>query len=153
MTRQTTNPDGNFRDRSSQLPVSNRVCLITGGEITVSIALNINSASNVGVIKEKSFSSTSFSIALLGEQLSLYLVFALNREVLEAIRQLQPRVFTLENVPCYQNSQSFSIILQVLESEGYLVDYSVVTWLTSDYSRHVGSYTPLLIERVGGRKQ
>ncbi|MCC5660333.1 DNA cytosine methyltransferase [Nostoc sp. XA010] len=46
--------------------------------------------------------------------------------VAEAIRQLQPRVFTLENVPRYQNSQSFSIILQVLESEGYLVDYSVV---------------------------
>ncbi|MDZ8070424.1 MAG: DNA cytosine methyltransferase [Nostoc sp. DedQUE08] len=46
--------------------------------------------------------------------------------VAEAIRQLQPRVFTLENVPRYQNSQSFSIILQVLESEGYSVDYSVV---------------------------
>lgn len=46
--------------------------------------------------------------------------------VAEAIRQLQPRVFTLENVPRYQNSQSFSIILQFLESEGYLVDYSVV---------------------------
>ncbi|WP_242072020.1 hypothetical protein [Nostoc sp. FACHB-110] len=60
MTRHTTSPDGNFRDRSSQLPVSSRVCLITDGEITVSIALNINSASSVGVIKEKSFSSTSF---------------------------------------------------------------------------------------------
>ncbi|MEA5603812.1 DNA cytosine methyltransferase [Nostoc sp. UHCC 0252] len=46
--------------------------------------------------------------------------------IAEAIRQLQPRVFTLENVPRYQNSQSFSIILQVLESEGYLVDYNVV---------------------------
>ncbi|MBN3926726.1 DNA cytosine methyltransferase [Nostoc sp. NMS4] len=46
--------------------------------------------------------------------------------VVEAIRQLQPRVFTLENVPRYQNSKSFSIILQVLESEGYSVDYSVV---------------------------
>ncbi|OYD86843.1 DNA methyltransferase [Nostoc sp. 'Peltigera membranacea cyanobiont' 213] len=46
--------------------------------------------------------------------------------VAKAIRQLQPRVFTLENVPRYQNSQSFSIILQVLESEGYSVDYSVV---------------------------
>lgn len=46
--------------------------------------------------------------------------------VAEAIRQLQPRVFTLENVPRYSNSQSFSIILQVLESEGYFVNYSVV---------------------------
>ncbi|MBC1224880.1 DNA cytosine methyltransferase [Nostoc sp. UCD121] len=46
--------------------------------------------------------------------------------IAEAIRQLQPRVFTLENVPRYQNSKSFSIILQVLESEGYSVDYSVV---------------------------
>ncbi|MBD6620834.1 DNA cytosine methyltransferase [Komarekiella sp. 'clone 1'] len=46
--------------------------------------------------------------------------------VTEAIRQLQPRVFTLENVPRYQSSQSFAIILQTLAQEGYLVDYSVV---------------------------
>ncbi|MCC5653229.1 DNA cytosine methyltransferase [Nostoc sp. XA013] len=46
--------------------------------------------------------------------------------VAEAIRQLQPRVFTLENVPRYQNSQSFSIILSALEQEGYSVNYSVV---------------------------
>ncbi|MEH1945228.1 MAG: DNA cytosine methyltransferase [Nostoc sp.] len=46
--------------------------------------------------------------------------------VAEAIRQLQPRVFTLENVPRYQNSQSFAIILNTLELEGYSVDYSVV---------------------------
>ncbi len=43
----------------------------------------------------------------------------------EAIRQLQPQVFTLENVPRYQNSQSFAIILNTLEQEGYSVDYSV----------------------------
>ncbi|MHC5771395.1 MAG: DNA cytosine methyltransferase [Nostoc sp.] len=46
--------------------------------------------------------------------------------VAEAIRQLQPRVFTLENVPRYQISQSFSIILDALEQEGYSVTYSVV---------------------------
>ncbi|MGF1937577.1 MAG: DNA cytosine methyltransferase, partial [Nostoc sp. ChiQUE02] len=46
--------------------------------------------------------------------------------VAEAIRQLQPRVFTLENVPRYQNSQSFAIILNTLEQEGYSVNYSVV---------------------------
>ncbi|OYD87416.1 DNA methyltransferase, partial [Nostoc sp. 'Peltigera membranacea cyanobiont' 213] len=46
--------------------------------------------------------------------------------VAETIRQLQPQVFTLENVPRYQNSQSFSIILSALEQEGYSVDYSVV---------------------------
>jgi DNA (cytosine-5)-methyltransferase 1 len=46
--------------------------------------------------------------------------------VAEAIRQLQPRVFTLENVPRYQNSQSFAIILSALEQEGYSVTYSVV---------------------------
>ncbi|QLE52770.1 DNA cytosine methyltransferase (plasmid) [Nostoc sp. C057] len=46
--------------------------------------------------------------------------------VAEAIRQLQPRVFTLENVPRYQISQSFSIILSALEQEGYSVDYNVV---------------------------
>ncbi|MHC5928555.1 DNA cytosine methyltransferase [Nostoc sp.] len=42
------------------------------------------------------------------------------------MRQLQPRVFTLENVPRYQNSQSFGIILDALEQEGYSVNYSVV---------------------------
>ena len=47
--------------------------------------------------------------------------------VAEAIRQLQPRAFTLENVPRYQNSQSFSIILSALEQEGYSVTYSVVS--------------------------
>ncbi|WP_347242555.1 DNA cytosine methyltransferase [Nostoc sp. FACHB-888] len=41
--------------------------------------------------------------------------------IVEAIRQLQPRVFTLENVPRYQNSQSFSIILSALEQERYEV--------------------------------
>jgi DNA (cytosine-5)-methyltransferase 1 len=46
--------------------------------------------------------------------------------VVESIVKLQPRIFTLENVPRYQNSQSFSIILQTLEQEGYLVDYNVV---------------------------
>nr|MDZ8062758.1 DNA cytosine methyltransferase [Nostoc sp. EkiNYC01] len=46
--------------------------------------------------------------------------------VASAIRQLQPRVFTLENVPRYQNSQSFAIILNALEQEGYSVDYRVV---------------------------
>jgi DNA (cytosine-5)-methyltransferase 1 len=35
-------------------------------------------------------------------------------------------VFTLEKVPRYQNSQSFAIILNALEQEGYSVDYSVV---------------------------
>ena len=46
--------------------------------------------------------------------------------IAEAIRQLQSRVFTLENVPRYQNSQSFAIILDALELEGYSVNYSVV---------------------------
>ena len=35
-------------------------------------------------------------------------------------------MFTLENVPRYQNSQSFAIILDALEQKGYSVDYSVV---------------------------
>ncbi|WP_313934557.1 MULTISPECIES: DNA cytosine methyltransferase [Nostocaceae] len=46
--------------------------------------------------------------------------------VAQAIRQLRPRVFTLENVPRYQSSQSFAIILNTLESLGYRVNYSVV---------------------------
>ena len=37
-----------------------------------------------------------------------------------AIRELQPETFTLENVPRYRNSQSFKIIAQALEEEGYL---------------------------------
>ncbi|MBD2498211.1 DNA cytosine methyltransferase [Nostoc sp. FACHB-280] len=46
--------------------------------------------------------------------------------VAEAIRQLRPRVFTLENVPRYQSSQSFAIILDALESLSYHVNYRVV---------------------------
>jgi DNA (cytosine-5)-methyltransferase 1 len=46
--------------------------------------------------------------------------------VAEAIRQLQPRVFTLENVPRYQESESFAAILETLESYRYLINYSVV---------------------------
>ncbi|WP_414756615.1 DNA cytosine methyltransferase [Anabaena sp. CCY 9910] len=126
--------------------------------------------------------------------------------VRQAIQQLRPQVFTLENVPRYQNSQSFTIILKALELLGYKVNYSVVNM--ADYrlpqarkrlvlvacqdvaltlpptSKQVGWYsavahlipimndsqllpkqqqalkqflttnepTPLLIERVGGRK-
>ncbi|WP_313954546.1 DNA cytosine methyltransferase [Aulosira sp. FACHB-615] len=43
-----------------------------------------------------------------------------------AIRQLRPRLFSLENVPRYLSSQSFNIILNTLESLGYRVNYSVV---------------------------
>ncbi|GAX38938.1 DNA cytosine methyltransferase [Nodularia sp. NIES-3585] len=46
--------------------------------------------------------------------------------VAAAVRQLRPRVFTLENVPRYLSSQSFTIILNALESLGYNVNYSVV---------------------------
>jgi DNA (cytosine-5)-methyltransferase 1 len=46
--------------------------------------------------------------------------------VAEAIRQLQPQVFTLENVPRYQESESFAAILETLESYRYLINYSVV---------------------------
>ncbi|WP_225226018.1 DNA cytosine methyltransferase [Komarekiella delphini-convector] len=46
--------------------------------------------------------------------------------VAEAIRQLQPRVFTLENVPRYQESESFAAILETLGSYRYLINYSVV---------------------------
>jgi DNA (cytosine-5)-methyltransferase 1 len=115
-------------------------------------------------------------------------------------------VFTLENVPRYQNSQSFNIILSALEQEGYSVTYSVVNMdkfglpqarrrlvliasrgfrvALPDHRKPIGWYeaiahliptmsdsqllpkqqqaveqflaandpTPLLIERVGGRK-
>jgi DNA (cytosine-5)-methyltransferase 1 len=46
--------------------------------------------------------------------------------VVTAIRELRPRVFSLENVPRYLNSQSFAMILKTLESLGYRVNYSVV---------------------------
>ncbi|MBD2255176.1 DNA cytosine methyltransferase [Nostoc parmelioides FACHB-3921] len=46
--------------------------------------------------------------------------------VAQAIQQLRPRVFTLENVPRYQDSHSFAIILNALELLGYRVNYSVV---------------------------
>jgi DNA (cytosine-5)-methyltransferase 1 len=46
--------------------------------------------------------------------------------VAQALRQLRPKVFTLENVPRYQSSQSFAIILEALEALGYRVSYSIV---------------------------
>jgi DNA (cytosine-5)-methyltransferase 1 len=58
--------------------------------------------------------------------------------VAEAIRQLQPRVFTLENVPRYQNSQSFSIILDALELEGTRSITAWSTWLTLGCPRRGG---------------
>ncbi|MGF2037235.1 MAG: DNA cytosine methyltransferase [Nostoc sp. CmiVER01] len=35
-------------------------------------------------------------------------------------------MFTLENVPHYQESESFAAILETLESYRYLINYSVV---------------------------
>ncbi|MBD2534407.1 hypothetical protein H6G97_34835 [Nostoc flagelliforme FACHB-838] len=49
---------------SSTLPVCGKLCTIFSGEITVSIALNINSASTVGAMKEKSFSCTSLCVGV-----------------------------------------------------------------------------------------
>jgi DNA (cytosine-5)-methyltransferase 1 len=46
--------------------------------------------------------------------------------VVESIVKLQPRIFTLENVPRYQESESFKLIFQALEQEGYVLNYSVV---------------------------
>ncbi|MFN6487972.1 MULTISPECIES: DNA cytosine methyltransferase [unclassified Nostoc] len=66
--------------------------------------------------------------------------------VASAIRQLQPRVFTLENVPRYQNSKSFSIILQTLEEEGYSVSYSVVN-MAGEKLPHVRRRVVLIASR------
>jgi DNA (cytosine-5)-methyltransferase 1 len=41
--------------------------------------------------------------------------------VSQAILYLQPRSFTLENVPAYENSESWYIIEQTLKEEGYLI--------------------------------
>lgn len=46
--------------------------------------------------------------------------------VANAIARLQPKNFTLENVPRYQHSQSFQVILNRLALEGYQVAWSVV---------------------------
>ncbi|QLE59618.1 DNA cytosine methyltransferase [Nostoc sp. TCL26-01] len=52
--------------------------------------------------------------------------------VAAALRKLRPQVFTLENVPRYQDSQSFAIILNALELLGYKLNYSVVNM--ADYA-------------------
>ncbi|MBW4480284.1 MAG: DNA cytosine methyltransferase, partial [Tolypothrix brevis GSE-NOS-MK-07-07A] len=43
-----------------------------------------------------------------------------------AIAHLQPKNFTLENVVGYKKSESFHIILDVLETEGYQVAWDIV---------------------------
>ncbi|MBH8566698.1 DNA cytosine methyltransferase [Nostoc sp. CENA67] len=45
---------------------------------------------------------------------------AMASAVVGAIRALAPKIFTLENVRRYRDSQSFKIIAQALEEEGYL---------------------------------
>jgi DNA (cytosine-5)-methyltransferase 1 len=44
----------------------------------------------------------------------------------DAIKHLQPKNFTLENVPAYKKSESFQIILGALEAEYYEVDWDIV---------------------------
>jgi DNA (cytosine-5)-methyltransferase 1 len=48
------------------------------------------------------------------------------RSVASAIASLQPKNFTLENVPRYQDSESFQIILAALGLESYQVAYDIV---------------------------
>ncbi|MBN3951921.1 MAG: DNA cytosine methyltransferase [Nostoc sp. NMS7] len=49
--------------------------------------------------------------------------------VAEIIRYLKPKFFTLENVKRYRDSQSFKVIAQALEEEGYLWQGQIMTLL------------------------
>lgn len=51
--------------------------------------------------------------------------------VAQAIQTLQPRCFTLENVPAYQNSESWYLIESALKAEGYASATAVLD--ASDY--------------------
>jgi DNA (cytosine-5)-methyltransferase 1 len=48
------------------------------------------------------------------------------RKVAEFIKVLQPPTFTLENVQAYGKSKAFNIILEMLYSQGYWVNYQVL---------------------------
>ncbi|MBW4677770.1 MAG: DNA cytosine methyltransferase [Desmonostoc geniculatum HA4340-LM1] len=51
--------------------------------------------------------------------------------VADAIRHLKPKFFTLENVRRYRESESFKIIAQALEVEGYIWHGEIMTLLDS----------------------
>jgi DNA (cytosine-5)-methyltransferase 1 len=78
----------------------------------------------------------------------------------QAIRHLQPKYFTLENVPAYQNSDSWYLINQTLKEEGYLVKQEILD--AADYgvpqsrrrfivvaSRFTQPKLPAKLQRVG----
>jgi DNA (cytosine-5)-methyltransferase 1 len=80
--------------------------------------------------------------------------------VSQAILYLQPRSFTLENVPAYENSESWYIIQQTLKGEGYLIasavldaaDYGVPQsrkWFIAKASRGSIPGLPQKQQRVG----
>lgn len=54
------------------------------------------------------------------------------KKVAEFIQVLQPSTFTLENVQAYGKSKAFNIILEMLYSQGYWVNYQVLN--AADFS-------------------
>ncbi|MDM9583078.1 DNA cytosine methyltransferase [Nostoc sp. GT001] len=72
---------------------------------------------------------SNFSNAKAGEAIETTEDIEMASAVADAIRHLQPKFFTLENVKCYRDSQSFKIIVQALEVEGYIWQRQIMTLL------------------------
>ncbi|MBW4677126.1 MAG: DNA cytosine methyltransferase [Desmonostoc geniculatum HA4340-LM1] len=72
---------------------------------------------------------SNFSNAKAGDAVETAEDIEMAKSVAIAIRKLQPKIFTLENVKRYQNSQSFKIIAQALQEEGYKWHGEVITLL------------------------
>ncbi|MCC5644813.1 DNA cytosine methyltransferase [Nostoc sp. CHAB 5824] len=70
---------------------------------------------------------SNFSNAKAGEAIETPEDIDMATAVTEAIRYLKPKFFTLENVKRYRDSQSFKIIAQALEEEGYIWQGQVMT--------------------------
>jgi DNA (cytosine-5)-methyltransferase 1 len=72
---------------------------------------------------------SNFSNAKAGKAIETSEDIDMASAVADAIRYLKPKFFTLENVKRYRASQSFKIIAQTLEVEGYIWHGEVMTML------------------------
>ncbi|MEH2148626.1 DNA cytosine methyltransferase [Nostoc sp.] len=72
---------------------------------------------------------SNFSNAKAADAIETSVDIDMASAVAGAIRQLQPKFFTLENVRRYRESESFKIIAQALEVEGYTWRGEVITLL------------------------
>lgn len=97
-----------------------------GGHVITADVLNINPRRLEPVdVFHCSPPCPSFSVAKVGG-VETALDIALAEKVAEFVRVLQPRVFTLENVPAYRHSKSWALIQAALYEHGYWLHVAVI---------------------------